>query len=1188
MSAGVSCALHVTFTPQVRQDIFANIKFLTETGPVDVPLRCLIKRCAPRVITKELDFGSMVIGQNSTQLVHINNTQALPTNIVVTRVEPVSAVEDEQQTSNTEDGAAAVRSSSRQVSPRASTAPASSGAELEIEIDDKTTQPAETDVELAARVRRITTEVLRKKQRESPQPLTLASFEGSVPGYGTTALTVVCAPLVVGPIEQDFNVVFTEVKDADKSVNDEGELVTREQRLTVRVKGDKLAIFLNDETVDLRTCLHDRVYRKRLEVRNRAKTAYRVNVKIPSLFKGLVEVSPEMMFVQARSSQFLNVKFAPSADMLNRIGHFCMLKDGFLDAALVSLPIELEVVNQDLPVYFVLRSEVTSSKLQLSSTVLNFGKIYVNQRTSQQLRVKNTSMLPQKIAFVKLKREVSVEPNDGFAVLLPNEEAIFDVYFSPASALSFEMELLLLTSCNDKYRIKILAEGIEAPVEFSSSVIHMRTTGPGERVLESALVKNTTSKTQCLEIMVPDPRFTWLKISPTIVELAAGQSARIEFEYLPPDGLQSMDPVQWHEGLVQMLSSESQTLSQTQSSPLEEWREENGWVFARGMYGELQWVKAGAGIPPAPAPVSVEPLKKARRGVAGVESVGSDGEGVPETKDGDGGGIEGEEYGGGEDGEGDDADDRNAADVPKDLPQDEWGVAGRWRVPVCLRQRAQSAGSATAAVRRSSGGGGALGDDAVSAAGAPMWLVVETMVTMPQLEADPKILDFGQLAVGTRELRSVKLINRTSQPIKLAYDGINAVGPFAMIRPPRVLAPGEMRSIVVECLPVQPGLTVDILTLKAADSVGGHQLRVPLRAQGLKPTIELQGLAPPPFNWNARCGLLDLGGLVPLDRIVKTFTIVNKSAFAVDVNVFRAAGRGLSPAARADLVERSASGVPIISFKPEHVNIPQGASTEITVTFEPDRGRFMPFREDLEVVVGQTDEILKVGIVGRCWARQCYVIPANPVDEPFHQVMLPGGSGVAPVEDILRSHPVPMVRQAAIEAAEKSRVGMPPLPPLTLEFPDPFAAGADPTSYNEVGAGGAPAAAAAKGAKGAPSASSALPGARSQIKKILVGCAKVEDGRTGSGNATFEVLLSQRAKDSGLWQLSTDKGSVNVGQEVPVEVVCTLNKPLGVGGLAVGSWETYQAEVVVKGGWAAAGDGQETRVTLMLRCFVSL
>jgi len=1123
MSAGVSCPITVTFTPLVRQDIITSIKFLTETGPVDVPLRCLIKRCAPRVFNPELDFGNMVMGQRATQLLTITNSEALSTALVVSRVEP-------------EDSSSASPRSPR-VSPRAEAeakaAITGAAPEVDLELDEKTDQPAENDAELNARVRRVTTEVFRRKQREDPVPFSFKSYEAEVGGYSSVTLSISCAPLAVGPLEQTFSVLFSEVRDADKTLNDLGQLVTREQRVTVRAKGDKVPIFLDEETVDLRTCLFGRVYRKRLEVRNRAKTAYRVNVKVASMFRGLVEVSPDMAFVQGRSSQILNIKFAPTPELLARIGHFTVLRGEFLDAALVALPIELEVVNQDLPVYFVLRAEVTRSTIELSSRRLDFGQVYAGQSSSLQLSLTNTSMLPQKVAFVRLKREVSVSPNDGFAVLLPNETTTFSVSFSPGSAASFEQDLVLLTSCNDKYVVKLAAVGVEPPVEMSSAVLHFRTTGPGERVLESTMVKNVTNKRQCLEIVVPDSRFTWLKVSPTIIDLAPLQSARIEFEFLPPADAASLDPSVWHQGLTDALEAEPQ--ESKARSPLEEWKQEDGWVYAKGLFGELQWVKEGAGIPP-PAPKKQE--QEQEQGGDGEGSGDAAFEGASESKE------EGEE------------------DAPKDLPREEWGISAKWSLPVFMRPSGKGASSSSALT-------------------APLFLGVHTMVTLPQIEADPKVLDFGQLALGTRVLRTVKLINRSSETLKLAYDGINAVGPFAMIRPPRALAPGEIRTIVVECLPVQPGLAVEVLELKSAVEVGGHQLRIPLKAQGLKPSIELEGLAPAPKTWDPRCGLLDMGAVVPADAATRSFTIVNRSAFAVDVNIARAAGKGLSPAARSALVERTAAGGAVIAFRPERCNIAQGGSATVTVTFDPDRGRFEPFREDLEVVVGQTDEVLRVGVVGRCWARQCYVVPANPADEPFFQVALPGGSGVAPVEDPLRSHPSAEVRQAAKAVADTLRLELPTPPPLRLDFPDPFSPSADPASFVEVGAAAAAAKPPAKGA----AAPTAAAGARSQTKKILVGCAKVSDGRLGSGPGTYEVVLSQRAKDSGLWSLGADKGTVNAGQEVPVDVTCTLNKPRGVGGLAVGSWENYEATVVLKGGW---GEPQEARVPVVLRCFVSL
>ena len=243
---------------------------------------------------------------------------------------------------------------------------------------------------------------------------------------------------------------------------------------------------------------------------------------------------------------------------------------------------------------------------------------------------------------------------------------------------------------------------------------------------------------------------------------------------------------------------------------------------------------------------------------------------------------------------------------------------------------------------------------------SPMFLNVQTMVMQPQITADPKVLDFGQLAMGTRELKTFKVLNKSNEEIRLKCNGINAVGPFQVIRPPKLLHPGEVRTVVVECLPARPGLNVEFLELASAEEVGGHRLRIQLKAQGLKPVISLQGLDPAPPSWSSRCGILDFSNTVACDLVKKKFSIQNSSTFAVDVNIMRVSGKGLSPSQQTELLDRTAAGLPIISFRPEKVSIAQGETQEIEVVFRADRGRFDPFREELEVAVGQTDEVLKV------------------------------------------------------------------------------------------------------------------------------------------------------------------------------------------------------------------------------------
>ena len=131
-----------------------------------------------------------------------------------------------------------------------------------------------------------------------------------------------------------------------------------------------------------------------------------------------------------------------------------MKNEIFPDAALITLPIEIQVVNQDLPVYFVIKSLITPSTVEiLPEPSLSFGKVYLGQKSVKKIKLRNISLLPQKIAFVRLKKEVSVQPNDGFAVLLPLEELEFDISFAPQSAIEYKFDITLMTSWNDTYTI---------------------------------------------------------------------------------------------------------------------------------------------------------------------------------------------------------------------------------------------------------------------------------------------------------------------------------------------------------------------------------------------------------------------------------------------------------------------------------------------------------------------------------------------------------------------------------------------------------------------------------------------------------------------------------------------------------------------------------------------------------------
>ena len=471
---------------------------------------------------------------------------------------------------------------------------------------------------------------------------------------------------------------------------------------------------------------------------------------------------------------------------------------------------------------------------------------------------------------------------------------------------------------------------------------------------------------------------------------------------------------------------------------------------------------------------------------------------------------------------------------------------------------------------------------------SPLFLSIETAVNLPQIDADTKLLDFGQISVGTRQIKSFKVFNLGQKTVRLRSVGLNAVGPFVLIRPVKDIPPKESRVIIVECLPVLPGLVVEVLEICAADpDEGGHRINITFRVQGLKPAVVLEGLSPPPPNWNPLSGILDFGNTLAQNYVRRTFTVRNQSTFPINAALVRVPGVGLSPVQQAGLVERTADGLPIFTIRPENVTVQQGQTQEIEVIFRPDRGRFQPFREDVDVLIGKTDEVLRVGLLGRSCDRQLMVLTDDPRDEPFSKPVNQGASASAAVEDLLLAHGSETVRTAAAAVRDALQLKTPRTPVITLVFPDPFAPNAPAGSYTELGSEPVASSKGSSKGKGA-GAADAPPGSRQQVKRLLLVSAQAEDGRAGVDPGSFEVLLSSEAAESKLFALSMDKGPIPVGGNVPVEVTCTVPKPRSLGGICVGSWQTFSAEVVLRGGWRLPGKPEEERVAVSLKAYVCL
>lgn len=1052
MSAGVSCSIDIRFSPKINKDINNVIQFYSETGPIKVPLVCSIRRCIPEIINPEIDFGSMVIGQQSRLQLKFKNTGARTTSYRIQLLEEDAIVasekEEDASVPETDDSEAAVNTNA-----------------------------------LLARVKRRMTEDVDRKYRENPLAISVEKAkEGEVPGYGDSAATLLCAPLFIGPVVKRFRVIFDDVSEEEQSRDTTGKLVSREQIIFVKCDAIDLPIFLTNEVVDFKCTVHDRIYRKKFELRNRSGNTCGVHIKIPPPYNTFIEVNPTMVYVQSGGSQYVNVKFTPTPNIIDKLRYYSTVMTEFVDAAYLAVPVRIDVANQDLPVFFVLKGHVCSSKLELSSMHLRYGDVYVSQQYVRQLQVKNLSMLPQKLAFTKLKKELTVQPNEGFAVLLPNESITFDIALQPQSAISYDMSAALMTSLNDTYTVKVHAMGILPPLSFSSVVLDMRHTCPGEKILEGTIVKNESKSIQCFEIVQPDPRYSWIRISPAIVELEPGEACRLEVECAPPSDLMKYTATEWHDSVREACeASIDKHALYVKGSPFEVWEEDDVWVNACGPYGEIQWTKP-----------------------------------IVESEDG----------------------------TCLHLQKSEWGVVGQWSLPVYLRKTSSSASDPL-----------------------PMYLSINTCIIPPQFVADTSVLDFGQMAVGTRVVKTVRINNLSNMDFAMTTKGLNAVGPFSVVNANRVVGPSLWHVLVLECEPKTSGLVVEVLEL--ASSTGGQRITLTLKVHGVNPVVEITGLLPPPASWNCpQGGIVDFGNVVIQDVVSKKIKIVNKSLFSVDATVQRAICAGVPLSNQPELIQRTVQGLPLFSCRPESAVIPQGGEVEVEILFRPDRYRLQPFREDFNILVGKGDDAIRIGACGVSRERQIFVRPQRAIDEPFYS------SKNCCVEDVVMSYPSAAVKERAREAL--TYVGLEQMKdsPIMLEFPDPYVEGAVLPEAVET--------------KGKEKEENKGPPGIAQTRQFLVCCGNIVNGRGGAGAGSYEYILGKDAIESKFFSVLNDKGNCNVGADVTVTVTCTLPRPKGLGGLQVGYWKEFDTSIVLKGGWRLEGEPADVTLPIVLRAYVRL
>ena len=97
--------------------------------------------------------------------------------------------------------------------------------------------------------------------------------------------------------------------------------------LKIKANAINVPIYVQDPMVDMRCCVIGKLYRADILVKNRGKISYKMTASVPKALRDVVELNPDMGFIQPKSDFQLQMKFRPNQDLAKVCGKYAIQRE---------------------------------------------------------------------------------------------------------------------------------------------------------------------------------------------------------------------------------------------------------------------------------------------------------------------------------------------------------------------------------------------------------------------------------------------------------------------------------------------------------------------------------------------------------------------------------------------------------------------------------------------------------------------------------------------------------------------------------------------------------------------------------------------------------------------------------------------------------------------------------------------
>jgi hypothetical protein len=286
--------------------------------------------------------------------------------------------------------------------------------------------------------------------------------------------------------------------------------------------GADVPVFLDNDTIDFGVCFYNELYRASLIARNRSGLSQRFTIEVPSNIEEIIEFQPKTGFIQPQSMLQISIKLRANQKISQLFGQT-------QENPTLTIPLRMNVVNQVLPVNFNILFTPSPTRLIFDPPSIDFGTFATTEIKYADIKISSTFQVPVNFGFVRLPNGVSVQPFDGFGLVMPGETVEVKVGFQSQIPKKHAFEVNVYTLQGNKFSIPCTATVSTSAITMSSNNISFEATPIGEQSQFQLSVFNTRTSPVDIEFETPEDFY----FDPVVSTIPANSSQNVLVTFRP-------------------------------------------------------------------------------------------------------------------------------------------------------------------------------------------------------------------------------------------------------------------------------------------------------------------------------------------------------------------------------------------------------------------------------------------------------------------------------------------------------------------------------------------------------------------------------------------------------------------------------------------------------------------------------